>query len=272
MNELKTLDQQWSGVFFVLLLLFIGSNAVAATCPASGSLQWAKLKTIVDGDTLHLTDGRKIRVIAINTPELGRSWGGAKTLPQPLAEQARLAVAAFFAGRAEVGLELGAEPFDHYGRQLAHVYRADGDSLSAYLLAKGLAWQVVVPPNDGHWLCLEKVEKSAEQDALGVWSEPGYPLKQADQLTLKDTGFQRVQGRVSSVTRSRGGWWLQLGKLAVRLADNDLHYFKPPNPMTWNNRRVTIRGWVIDRSQSGAVQKKGYSSLKMNLRHPAMLK
>jgi endonuclease YncB( thermonuclease family) len=273
MNSLKTLVQQWSGVFFGLLLLFVDiDTTAAAACSASEPLEWAVLEKIVDGDTLHLTDGRKVRIIAINTPEMGRSWGASKSNAQPFAEQARSAVVTFFDDSAEVGLEVGAQAFDHYGRQLAHVYRANGDSLSAYLLVSGLAWQVVVPPNDSHWLCLEKLEKFAQDGALGVWSGSAYPAKRAERLTIKDTGFQRVRGKVSAVTRGQGGWWLQMGQLAIRLSDKDLHYFPSSDPMMWKNKRLTVRGWVIDRSQSKAVKKRGYSPLKMNLRHPAMMK
>ncbi len=268
---LKTLDQQWSGVFLWLLIsCFISAEAYAEgrDCPALGKLQWASLKSIVDGDTLSLSDGRKLRVIAINTPELAR---GAR-LAQPLAAAARAAVKDFFAGDTRVGLQLGVDDRDHYGRLLSHVFRAGGTSLSAYLLARGLAWQVVVPPNVRYWSCLAGVEQRAREQAVGIWAEGVYPIKSASTLRVADSGFQHVEGRVTSVVRSRRGWWLQLGPLAVRLQDKDMHYFTAVDPMQWQNKTLQLRGWLIDRSDSKAVREKGYSALMLDLRHPAMLK
>lgn len=279
---LKTPEQQCSGVFvclvFIVGLLFAATSSadgsatsVANSCRAQGELQWANVDKVVDGDTLHLTGGRKVRVIAINAPELGR---GNKP-GQPLAQQARKAVLAFFNQSQDsrrVGLQLGTDSKDRYGRQLAHLFRADGASLSAYLLAQGLAWQVVVPPNDRYWHCLEQQEKIAQQQAVGVWDLAIYPPKNAASLTRANTGFQRLQGVVSSVNRSRDSWWIQLGAVAIRLRDADLANFGDINPPAWQGQRLSIRGWVVDRSRSQAVKQQGYSALMMSLRHPAMLK
>ncbi|MEE8059322.1 MAG: thermonuclease family protein [Pseudomonadales bacterium] len=237
-------------------------------CPANGNLQWATLNYIVDGDTLHLTDGRKVRVIAINTPELGREHRSA----QPLADKARGAVKAFFASDAKVGLQLGVDDRDRHGRVLAHVFRSDGGNLAAFMLARGLAWHIVIPPNDRYGSCLADKETLAQQQSLGIWHNNAYSLKEAKTLQLSDSGFQRVQGTVESVTRSRNGWWLQLGQLAVRVRDKDLHNLEGFDPRQLKNTSLLIRGWIVDRSQSTAVQQKGYSPLMMDLRHSAMLK
>ncbi|MFA7554060.1 MAG: thermonuclease family protein [Spongiibacteraceae bacterium] len=274
----KAPGQQWSGVFVCLIfcgLFSAASWAQSGQCMASGPLQWAKIKTIVDGDTLHLTDGRKLRVIAVNAPEL-KYFSKRESRPaQPLAEQSRAAVKTFFAQAGErskvVGLQLGVDSHDRYGRQLAHVFRADGESLAAHLLAEGLAWQVVVPPNDRYWRCLAGVESEARERRSGLWGGDRYPLKSTAELGLKDVGFQHLRGRVQSVSRSSRGWWLQMGKLAVYLSDKDLAYFEGISPERWYGKELTVRGWVIDRSRSGAV-KSGFSALMLHLRHPAMLK
>ena len=207
-------------------------------------------------------------MLAINAPELATKHRPAEAL----AEQARQAVEAFFNGTDTIGLRLGRDQRDRYGRLLAHVYRANGDSLSAHLLAQGLAWQVVVPPNDSFWHCLQNQEQIARQQGLGLWDDKLMPVKSAQLLSRQDTGFQRVQGVVRSVSRSKGGWWLQLDNLALRLRDNDLDNFKGKKPAEWLDQSLTVRGWVIDRGRSPAVLKGDFSPLMMELRHPAMLK
>ncbi len=275
-NLNKTPSHYCLGVFvsalYLYLYLFSLPVLAESRCAASGDIEWAQLKKIVDGDTLHLRDGRKVRVMGINTPEIGHRKNNKPHYPEPLASAAKQAAEEFFAGASRVGLSFGEQRADHYGRILAHVYRADGHSLSAYLLGLGFAWQVVVPPNEQHWRCLAAVETTAKKQALGIWGNEAYRAKQAKDLSMSDTGFQRLTGQVIAVNRSRGGWWVQLDKLAIRVRDKHLKYLDGVNPQDWLNRRLIVRGWVKDRSQSSAVMQQGYSPLMMNLQHSAMLK
>jgi micrococcal nuclease len=199
---LKTPWQQCPGVFLWLLVcagsMFV-EIAVAENhinCSAQ-HITWHQLASVIDGDTLRLDDGRKVRVLSINTPELVHDVSEA----QPLAVEARQAAIEFFKNGDRVGLSLGVDSLDRYGRLLAQVYREDGANLSAYMLAQGLGWQVVVPPNDVNWQCLRQHEDDARKQQLGVWQKGIFPVKKADQLRIQDSGFQRVEGVVSSVNQ-----------------------------------------------------------------------
>jgi len=83
---------------------------------------------VLDGDTLRLPDGRRVRLPAVDAPELGR----------PFAAEARDFSAAQLAAAADVRLADADPPRDRYGRLLADVL-VDGASLSEALLAHGLA-------------------------------------------------------------------------------------------------------------------------------------
>ncbi len=83
---------------------------------------------VLDGDTLRLPDGRRVRLPAVDTPELGR----------PCAAEARDFTAAQLAAAADARLAPAAPPHDHYGRLLADVL-LDGASLQEALLSAGLA-------------------------------------------------------------------------------------------------------------------------------------
>src|SRR6185295_3985034 len=102
------------------------TRRAVATLGQPGELQ-GRIE-VVDGDTLRLPDGRKLRLPAIDAPELGR----------PCAAQAAEFLAERLAGRR---LELSPPdpPRDRYGRLLADVL-ADGESVSAALVERGLAW------------------------------------------------------------------------------------------------------------------------------------
>ena len=252
-----------------LLFLAISNSCVAAeACPAVGEVEQVSVAQVVDGDSLRLADGRSVRLIAVNTPEFANR-GRAE---QPLAKAAAQEVKAFLSGGQQIAIQLGEQQRDRYGRYLAHVFRADGVSLAGHLLAAGLGWQLVIPPNDRYWQCLASQELLARTAAIGVWQAGAYPLLDAGQLTVNDTGFQRVRGIVRSVQRSRDSWWLQLDNLAIQLRDKHVLQFGKIDPSDWQGQPLTIRGWVVDRSASPAVRKGQYSALMINLEHPSMLK
>ncbi|WP_376748670.1 thermonuclease family protein, partial [Stutzerimonas nitrititolerans] len=57
------------GAFFVSAFF---AAAASAACSPPGPLQVQKVAQVIDGDTLRLVDGRSVRLIGLNTPELGR--------------------------------------------------------------------------------------------------------------------------------------------------------------------------------------------------------
>ena len=59
---------------FLALFLCLSLDSYAQ-CLAQGELHRAAVKRVIDGDTLHLTDGRKVRLVGINTPELDHEHG-----------------------------------------------------------------------------------------------------------------------------------------------------------------------------------------------------
>ena len=67
-----------------LITLVIGAflwpiENVVASCEYSGALENVVIRSVTDGDTLVLNDGRKVRLLGINTPELG--FGGEASEP-----------------------------------------------------------------------------------------------------------------------------------------------------------------------------------------------
>src|SRR5690606_30882149 len=141
-----------------------------------------------------------IRVLGINSPELATKHSAKQSDPklvnQPLAVAAKQAAEAFFKGTQELQLSYDHQRKDRYGRHLAHVYNARGQSLAAKLLRDGLAFHVVLAPNDSDAGCLQQQEVLAREAGIGIWREPYWRARRADTLTLDDVGFLRIQGRV----------------------------------------------------------------------------
>ena len=70
------------GAFFVGVIWHF---PVLAFCPQPDKPQWVAVRQVVDGDTLRLVDGRSVRLIGINAPEIGRKG----RTSEPYAEAAR---------------------------------------------------------------------------------------------------------------------------------------------------------------------------------------
>jgi endonuclease YncB( thermonuclease family) len=108
----------------------------------------AVVSCVIDGDTIKLEGGEKVRLVGINAPELHSS----DPVERMRAERAREFVDNFCPPGSEVGLNVDdLEPRDRYGRTLALVYvRVDGlwMNLNAELLRRGLAEVLFLPPSE----------------------------------------------------------------------------------------------------------------------------
>ncbi|KQZ94670.1 thermonuclease family protein [Pseudomonas sp. Root562] len=250
-----------AGAFF---LSAIWLSAAQAFCPAPAGLTSVAVQRVVDGDTLRLSDGRNVRMIGLNTPELGKK--GRSDEPFAVAARKRLEdLVAASDGR--VGLRPGKESKDRYGRTLAHVYGADGANLEAQMLAEGLGFLVAVAPNTDLIDCQQAAERSARQSGLGVWRQS--PVLQADQISV--SGFALLSGRVSRVQRNRGGIWIELqDSVVLRVAPNLLARFDAASLESLKGKQIEARGWVLDRSRRGGL-KEGQARWVLPLTDPAML-
>jgi endonuclease YncB( thermonuclease family) len=249
------------GAFFVLVFYLAPAQAL---CPAPGAVPWHKVQRAVDGDTLRLADGRSVRLIGLDTPELGRN--GKPAEPFAKAAQQRLqALLAVSAG--QVQLVLGEQPKDRYGRTLAHAYDRQGHNLEAQLLAEGLGRFVAIAPNVALVDCHRAAERQARQARLGLWRQT--PVLQAGQLVRG--GFTLVQGQVQRVERNRGGLWLEMGDaLVLQVAPKHLQDSELVRLQGLAGRRVEARGWVVDRSRRGALRP-GQARWLLPLTHASML-
>jgi endonuclease YncB( thermonuclease family) len=249
------------GAFFVSAIWL---SAAQAFCPAPAGLTSVTVQRVVDGDTLRLNDGRNVRMIGLNTPELGKKGRS----DEPFAVTARKRLEALIAASdGRVDLQPGQESKDRYGRTLAHVYGADGANLEAQMLAEGLGFLVAVAPNVDLVDCQQAAERSARQAGLGVWRQS--PVLKADQIST--SGFAVLSGRVSKVQRNGGGVWIELqDSVVLRVAPNLLGRFDVASLEGLKGKQIEARGWVLDRSRRGGLQN-GQARWMLPLTDPAMI-
>jgi len=133
---------------------------------------------VVDGDTLQLASGERVRLIGIDTPELHESGklerdsqrsGQDKKAIQQLGELAYEFTRKLVEGK-QVRLEFDAEKKDKYGRLLAYVYLPDGTFVNAEIVKQGYASLMTIPPNVKYSDSLLKLYKEARENKRGLWS------------------------------------------------------------------------------------------------------
>jgi len=214
---------------------------------------------VYDGDTVKLADGRKIRFIGINTPEINHRGGES----EPFAKAARKRLQQLLADGMQLRLRYGKERHDRYGRTLAHPYLKDGRSINAQLLLQGLATTLVVPPNTGNLDCYHEVEQQARREEKGIWSLPRYRIGSIASLRSGAEGYHLIRAKIIHVGESQRSVWLDLdGPAALRIARADLQYFSGMDMHALVGKEVVARGWW-HRDKAGRWH--------MTVRHPAAL-
>ncbi|MEE9422819.1 MAG: thermonuclease family protein [Gammaproteobacteria bacterium] len=255
---LKPKAPQW-GAFFVIGLILV-TNPLFAACPAPPSeSEPATVRFVSDGDTVVFGDQRRVRLIGINTPELGHKG----QLNQPLAIRARDRLRQLLlSSNHRVIVKLGQEPQDRHGRWLAHLYLPDGQHIGEQLIREGHGWMVAVTPNITTANCLKAAENAARESRQGVWSNAFYTPIKSTALKLRTRGFHFIQGRIQQVQdRPTARWLLLNGRFSIRIPKSALTLFTSPPDRSWIGRKITVRGWLYAHR----------GKLHVNLEHPAAM-
>lgn len=126
----------------------------------------ASVERVVDGDTLVLAGGTRVRLIGVDTPET--------VAPDKPVEcfgpQASAATKALLPRGTAVRLVRDREARDRYQRDLAYVYRAsDGLFVAGYLVREGFARPLSIKPNVAHRAELARWSDQARAERLGLW-------------------------------------------------------------------------------------------------------
>lgn len=144
--------------------LLVGLHLVLAAASVHADGTWFTVRWVVDGDTIVLGDGRHIRYIGIDAPEVAhRDRPG-----EPFGEAARSLNRQLVDGRS-IRLVLDQERKDRYGRVLAYVYRRDGRFINGEMVRQGLAHVLPMPPNGHHEKLLLHIQQAAMQAGIGIW-------------------------------------------------------------------------------------------------------
>lgn len=136
---------------------------------ASALPDQARVARAIDGDTVELADGRLVRYLGIDAPEVRRREGGRWIEdPEPFGREAAQANRDLVEGR-RVRLEYDMATRDRFGRVLAYVY-VGPLMVNEALLREGLARPLAIPPNLRYAVRFAALAEGARRKQLGLWS------------------------------------------------------------------------------------------------------
>lgn len=167
-------NQRWRPLISSLIFLAVcGFWFTACEGKPSGPPAEALVVRVIDGDTLELAGGARVRLLGIDAPEMERDGQPADFL----AHKAKAVLTELTLNR-KIALEYDRLRYDHYGRLLAYLSLSDHTLVNAALVWQGLARVYIIAPNLGHREDLLSAQRQAIETKRGIWQK----LLQQDEL------------------------------------------------------------------------------------------
>lgn len=196
------------------------------------------VRKVYDGDTIILEDGKHIRLLGVNTPEIESR----QRAEEPGGVAAKKWLQAQLHDK-KVYLEYDEVKIDKYKRQLAHVFLSNGKHLNVMLLENGWGTVSIIPPNVRYSDKLVQAQQQAEKARLGIWAMPDYQLQPITKIANHSRGWKRFSATPHAIKKNRKYTRLLINdKIDIRIANNNLKAFPPLS--TYLGKSLEIRGWV----------------------------
>ena len=122
----------------LLALLLAAYTLLGMHTKNTNTKELAFVVKVIDGDTVKLANGEKVRLIGVNAPERGHAYY----------KKARERLSSLIEGKG-VALERDAENRDQYGRLLRYIF-LNGENMNIKMVREGLASAYIIQPNTSY--------------------------------------------------------------------------------------------------------------------------
>lgn len=154
-----TINQNISKLISLFFLIFVVFFGLSYKNIDTSGLMEVKVSKVVDGDTIELSDGKQIRYIGIDAPEMDEAlYDKATDFNQSLINSAK------------VYLEKDIVEKDKYDRILGYIWVND-KLVNEEILGQGLAFPLFIPPNRKYQDRFIKAFESAQTQDLNLWTK-----------------------------------------------------------------------------------------------------
>ena len=145
---------------FVIGFLLVGVLSV-------GAQEFVRVKKVVDGDTIVLASGERVRLLGVNAPEVNHPTKPAEPFGKEAAEfTQRLAEGKLV--RLEFDPHVSKQ--DKHSRIFAYVFLQDGTFLNAEIIRQGYGFVLRGSPPLKYEFDFVQLEMNARKMRLGLWA------------------------------------------------------------------------------------------------------
>ncbi len=257
-------------IFFILPML--SAPALASDLPRGNfstmkNAGIATVTNVIDAQTLELGDGRLVRLIGIDLPDLSYQDSG------EFAEMSLRILQDMLLGQSVVLYQSATKDkgrMNRMGHHLAHIKRqADDVWAQGSLLALGLARVRTGKRNPEMAAQMLGLESLARWEKIGIWEDgTGYSILSPKETEGKIRSFQIVEGVVKSAAQKNSRIYLNFGDdwredFTVSIPPGEKRSFSKQNidPLQWNGKRIEVRGWLDS-----------YNGAFMEINHPEAIR
>ncbi len=238
-------DMKMKNIFFVGFIFII---LVSGCLPdAQEKVAHSYVVRVIDGDTVILAGGERLRLIGIDTPEVRHRVAGEWVYdPEPFAIEATEYNRNLVENRS-VKIEYDIEKRDRYDRLLGYLFCEDNELINKKLLRKGLATVYTFPPNVKYREKFVSAQKKAMQENIGLWKAK--KTIELDEAHLHMGNIVNVEGVVKKAEIFRRSLYLFFGgedDVVIRIPEDNFKFFleydiDPTNDLLGQKLSVTGR-------------------------------
>jgi micrococcal nuclease len=222
---------------------FTGALAAAPPCAGEIEIGGGHIMRVEHNAVLVMTDGRAWHLEGIRLPNAALDHA-------PIADQAFAELNSLAKGR-ELDAYAVWPKEDRYDRVRAQVFAPDGTWLQLDLLKKGLTRVEIAPDRGECYRELYAAEADARKAGLGLWADPAYAFRTAENVGADVGSFQIVVGRVLNTAAVDGRIYLNFGPdwrsdFTVTISKDDAKTFKRMgvDPLDYEGKLIRVRGIV----------------------------
>ena len=134
---------------------------------AATAQELVRVNRVIDGDTIVLENGERVRLLGVNTPEVNHPKKGVEVFGKEAAD---------FTQRMVEGklVRLESDPIarkrEKHSRTLAYVFLQDGTFLNAEIVKQGYGFSVSALPPLKYEYEFRKLEQEARENRRGLWT------------------------------------------------------------------------------------------------------
>ena len=235
--------------------LFLGAAGAGGSAAQLKAGEIDHVRSVLDGDTLYLDSGLKVRLSGIQAPKLPLGRKGFRAWP--LGQEARSALIGLTQKR-RVQLYYGGAKRDRYDRALAQIYILDASGnrdlwVQEEMVRLGMARVYTWPDTFQDSARLYAAEQEARAAARGIWADSFYAIRKPDPDPLAQDvdSFQLVEGIVTSAANVKGTHYLNFGAnyrtdFTVAISKASMKAFKKSgfDPLSLEGASIRVRGWI----------------------------